>query len=272
MKKIVIVFIIMLMVSSVQAALLDSYFGVNLTVNGAGEFNMPWDPVTGFMMHENWRTDGDEYAPDPGPHYGISEVFDMEALYMGFDLANSQLVYSIVTSMPSTGYDQVSWYPGYVFRAGDIKFNIGSDQYVVSTFGSQYAGFNYSAGGLYLNPDMGYYDGHRGFGSRGNPMMANYDQSGSMVSTTSGFYFNYTNYGLIENGYDTYLIEGRIDFSDLGGLNMLENGVSMEFAMSCNNDMGMLTGAPPEVVPEPATIFLMGFGLMGLYGTRRFRK
>ena len=250
---------------------LDNYFGVNLTVNSDGEFNMPWDPVQGYMMHENWRTDGDENAPDPGPLYGISEAFDIEAMYMDFDYANNQLVYSIVTSMPNTGYDQVGWYPGYVFRAGDIKFIVGSNRYVVSTFGGTYAGYGYSAGDLYLNPNMGYYDGYRGFGYRGNPVLANYSQNSHRLSTTSGFYFNYVNYGLVENGFDTYLMEGRIDFADLGGLSMLSNGVTMKLAMSCNNDIAILDGAA-TVVPEPSTMILMGLGLAGLYGKRRFRR
>ena len=119
---------------------------------------------------------------------------------------------------------------------------------------------------------MRYYDGHRGFGGRGNPVMANYDQSSMMAGTTSGYYFNYLNYGLVENGYDTYLLEGRINFSDLGGLSILQNGVTMDFAMSCNNDQASLPGAA-TVVPEPSTMILMGMGLMGLYGARRrFRK
>jgi hypothetical protein len=271
MKKIMILLCVLLIANYASAYELDDYFGINLSVDGNGDFNMPWDPIRGFGMHEDWRTDGNMYAPDPGPLYAVSEVFDLEAMYMGFDMHNNQLVYSILTSMPNTGYNQVGWYPGYLFRPGDIKFNIGSNQYVVSTFGGTYAGYGYSAGNLYLNPDMGYYDGTRGFGDRGNPVMANYNQAASMVSTTTGFYFNYFNYGLQENGYDTYLIEGRIDFSNLGGLNMLYDGVNMEFAMSCNNDMGTLTGEP-TVVPEPSTMVLMGLGLLGLYGRRRFRK
>ena len=267
-----VLFCVLLLASYASAYELDDYFGINLSVNSYGAFNMPWDPVQGFGMHEDWRSDGNWNAPDPGPYYGISEVFDLEAMYMDFDMVNNQLVYSIITSMPNTGFDQVGWYPGYVFRAGDIKFNVGSDQYVVSTFDGMYAGYNYSAGNLYLNPDMGYYDGSRGFGSRGNPILANYNQAGNVVSTTSGFYFDYFSVGLMENGYDTYLIEGRIDFADLGGLNALTDGVSMEFAMSCNNDQGLLTG-DPTVVPEPSTMVLMSLGLIGLYGGRRkFRK
>jgi hypothetical protein len=215
-------------------------------------------------MHENWRTDGDEHAPDPGPRYYVSEAFDIEAMYMDFDWGNGELVYSIVTSMPNTGFNQVPWYPGYLFRAGDIRFQVGASNYVVGT----HEGF---FGNLYLNPTMTYRDAHRGFGERGNPTLA-YSNLGNELST-SGMQFSYSQYlnddnsPLIENGYATYLMEGRISFADLGGLPP-GNSVSMTLGMSCNNDIATLT-----YVPEPTTIALMGFGLLGLYaGRRRFIK
>lgn len=247
--------------STATGYILNDYFGVQLSVNADGAFNMPWDPDRGAFMHENWRTDGDEHAPDPGPRYYISEVFDIEAMYLDFDITNDQLVYSIVTSMPNTGFDQVPWYPGYLFRAGDIRFQVGTEQYVMGTHG----GF---LGNLYHNPVMTYRDGHRGFGERGNPLLADSNLGHEMLNV-DGLEFNYDEYldengqSLMENGYRTYVMEGSIPLSIIGA-DPTGNPITMTLGMSCNNDVGSLTS-----VPEPSTIALMGIGLLGLYGGRR---
>lgn len=244
--------------------LLNDYFGVNLTVNSDGQFNMPWNPARGFMTHENWGTDGDEFAPDPGPRYYLSEAFDLEAMYIDYDWANNQVVYSIVTSMPNTGFNQVPWYPGYVFKAGDIRFQLGSNTYVVGT----HDGF---LGNLYYNPTMTYTDSYRGFAERGNPMLAN-SNLGMELTTSDNFEFSYSEYldqngqSLIENGYATYVMEGKISFDDLGGVP--SNGITMTLGMSCNNDIASVTA-----VPEPSTLALFGIGIAGLAaGRRRLKK
>jgi hypothetical protein len=255
------------LVQQAEAYILNDYFGVDLTVNSEGAFNMSWDPVVGHMIHENWRTDGDMHAPDPGPRYYISEAFDIEAMYLDINTASEQVIFSIVTSMPNTGFSEVPWYPGYVFRAGDIRFGVGANTYVLGTFGS-------FTGNMYYNPSMTYTDGYRGFGDRGNPLLAN-SNLGSELTTSGIFDFDYMEYRdagnnpLIENGYGTYVMEGVLSFADLGAPDFDQSGLSMTLAMSCNNDIATVAIAP---VPEPTTVALLGLGLIGIYARTRFRK
>jgi hypothetical protein len=115
---------------------------------------------------------------------------------------------------------------------------------------------------------MTYRDGHRGFGERGNPTLANSNLGHEMMNI-DGFEFNYSEYldengqSLIENGYRTYVMEGRLSFGSIGGP-PTGSPVTMTLGMSCNNDVASLPS-----VPEPSTIALLGIGLLSLYGGRR---
>lgn len=278
MKKLTIIssIFVLLLATALMADpddyLLHNHFGVStLYTEDAGNpyshfaNGMSWASTSGHWTVEDWGSGAD--APDPGPTWPISEVFDIEALYLDVDYAQEQVYFSIVTSMPNTGFDQVGWYPGYLFRAGDIRFGVGDDTYVLGTFGGFY-------GNLYLNPDMTYTDGYRGFADRGDPVLDQSNMGDELA--TSGTSFSYQEYlyadgsSLMEQGYATYLMEGSISFADFGNADFQTTGLSMTLGMSCNNDIASLDISP---VPEPTTIALLGLGLIGLYsGRRRFLK
>jgi hypothetical protein len=278
MKKVMIVATALILGAGIASAdtgyLLNDYFGVqNLGVGGDGRFNMSWDPAIGQYAVQDWPTNA--AAPDPGPRYYISEAFDLEAMYAHINTADEMVYFSIVTSMPNSGFTHAPWYGDYMFRAGDVRFNIGDDLFVLGTMNHTYNSQNYY-GNLYYNPDMAYYDGYRGFGYRGNPMLDTLSTLGSGLATSSDFNFDYREYtdeygnSIYENGYATYVMEGCIAFSDFAGVDVAHEGFTMNLAMSCNNDMMSLEIDP---VPEPGTIALFGLGLLGLYaGRRRFLK
>ena len=276
MKKLMIIAIAL--VSSVALAdpsgyLLNDYFGINdLTVGQDGHFNMDWNPAVGHCVVQDWPTNAD--APDPGPRYFISEAFDLEAAYVDINRADEMVYFSVVTSMPNTGFTHTPWYGSYVFRTGDIKFNVGGDQYVLGTYDHSYNGKNFF-GNLYHNPDLNYYDGYRGFGYRGNPILDSLSTAGAGIASSDDFSFSYREYldqdgnSVYENGYATYVMEGCISFDDFG-FDVSQTGLQLDLAMSCNNDMLSLNVDP---VPEPGTIAMLGLGLIGLYaGRRRFNK
>lgn len=253
--------------------LLNDYFGVDLSVGNDGRFNMDWDPMVGHNVVQDWPTNGN--APDPGPRYFISEAFDIEAMYLDINTTDEMVYFSIVTSMPNTGFTHTPWYGNYLFRAGDIRFGVGDDMFVLGTMNRSYRGQNYY-GNLYYNPDMNYYDAFRGFSSRGNPVLDTMTTSGSGLTKSSDFNFGYSEYldaygnHIMENGYATYVMEGCISFADFGGTDISQTGLSMDLSMSCNNDQ---LGLSIDPVPEPTTITLLGLGLLGLYaGRRRFLK
>ena len=280
MKKLLVLAIMLALVTGTAMAnpngyLLNDYFGVqDLGVGSNGYFNNSWDASVGQSVVEDWPTNSN--APDPGPAYYISEAFDIEAMYLDINTTDEMVYFSVVTSMPNTGFKHTPWYGNYLFRTGDLRFNIGDDMFVLGTMDRSYKGNNYY-GNLYNNPNMAYYDGYRGFASRGNPLLDTLTTSGDGLDKSSNFEFSYEEYldangnSIVENGYSTYIMEGAIAFSDFAGANVAAEGITMDLAMSCNNDNLSLTAASP--VPEPGTITLLGLGLIGLYaGRRRFRK
>jgi hypothetical protein len=77
---------------------------------------------------------------------------------------------------------------------------------------------------------------------------------------------NSTNWGLFTNLVDQNW--GVIDTGDLGGFNLSDTQLTISHVTEFDGDDG---GGPPLEVPEPTSIFLLGMGLLGLAGFRRFK-
>jgi hypothetical protein len=280
----VIIFTIAIFGSNANAYLLNDYFGVTLQVGDWGsyhnQFINSWTPTQGYVWHDNWRPDG--HSPAPGPTYVQSELFDLEAVYTDYDQGAGDIVFSILTSMPDVG-TKVSWWGNWVFRPGDLIFNCGEDQYVMETAFTTY-GLNVTPnaakqGFFYKNPNMNYFDGQggnqRGY-PQGNPsyggnLYGEIDWTGGDPGAEASWDlssdFVYDNIGYWENGYDSYLIEGRIPWSLFNPTHPCPNGCEWLWSTSCNNDWG-----DGPVVPEPSTLVLLGLGLIGLGAYRRRKK
>ena len=114
---VVMLVIALLVLQSYQkshATILSDHFGITLSVDGSGNFNNSWVPLTSTAD----RAEGD-YAtvqppPGPSPWTAGAELFDVETLY--FDDNASNIYFAIVTSNPPTGIAGSGFsYPSYTF-------------------------------------------------------------------------------------------------------------------------------------------------------------
>ena len=191
------------------------------------------------------------------------ERYDVEALY--FDNDADFFYFAMVTSFPMSGYNGVA--------AGDLAIDLDGNngyEYGIKTQDMPVDQSN-DLQAIRKDPDWE-------FGTHEFPlyMKASY---GSFIGYAQIYYKYYP--GLEINPLpppvgeqpfrDTWILEGKVKRSDFISHPPQDGDtIKLHWSMYCGNDYIDLTGdfdATP--IPEPATLSLLGLGLLGLLGARK---
>jgi len=231
-------------VSLLATALLAGPASASLFLSDWGVSYGNWD-VTGFDGYSDYEVEdwvlGSSVQGYIGPGWG-GQDYDVEALYFGMD--GDFYYFAMVTGFRPEGQDGI--------EAGDLFVDTNQDG------GYEYA-FDTSAGGALVsgitgveNPDAG---GGENWGGVSDPFRV----STYTGPALTGFDYSYTDFD------GRYALEVVIDKSLMGPIDRYH----IHWTMGCGNDAADLYGDP---VPEPATLLLVGGGLLGVVAGRRRRR
>jgi hypothetical protein len=204
------------------------------------------------------------------PGYG-GQAYDAEGIYATWD---SNYLY--VGVMTGRAQNASGW------SAGDIAFDFGSDKsfeygLVTSASNGSYAsvaGIG-TPGQLFSVSEwnLGLWDANDVYiGTSHNPADPDHPVSvkaGTLVDTDTDF--SYSSLGSAYGaGGTSYFISTKLDLNNFGGVSFLDDGLSLHWAATCNNDWIQLD-IPAQSVPEPSTLALLSLGLLGIAAAGRKR-
>lgn len=241
-----------------------------ITINSFSDWGISSSGVTSSVSGVYSQTeDQTQNFLDPG--YG-GQAYDAEGIYATWDAS-----YLYVGVMTGRAPNASGW------SAGDIAFDFGSDSsYEFGLITTDSAGSYPAAAGIgspgqlfsVTEWNLGLWDSNGGYiGSTGNTADPDHPTSvaagNEVLNAVNSFSYqaigSSSEYGA---GGQSYFISAAIDLNAFGGAAFLDDGLSLHWAATCNNDWIMLD-LPTQSVPEPATLGLFSLSLLGLLATRR---